>query len=159
MVVFTYQLTFILSLLCSVPKNATLIIEKDIQGCVSHVMFSDHRFWQVEDKMRKGYLVCMVMLAVVLFCRAVPVEAALEASQGEQAFVKQCAVCHPKGGNIINPTKTLDNKALAANGIREPADIVGKMRSPGPAMTRFDEKTIPDGMAKTIAEYILKTFK
>ena len=65
----------------------------------------------------------------------------------------------PKGGNIINPAKTLDKKVLTANGIREPADIVGKMRYPGPAMTRFDEKAIPDGTAKAIAEYILKTFK
>ena len=109
--------------------------------------------------MRKGYFVCAVMVAVALFCRAVPAEAAAEASPGEQAFVKNCAVCHPKGGNIINPAKTLDKKALAANGIREPADIVGKMRNPGPAMTQFDEKAIPDGTARAIADYILKTFK
>lgn len=109
--------------------------------------------------MRKGYFLCAVMLAGALLCHAVPVEAAAEASPGEQAFLTNCAVCHPKGGNIINPAKTLDKKALAANGIREPADIVGKMRSPGPAMTPFDEKAIPDGTAKAIAEYILKTFK
>ena len=109
--------------------------------------------------MRNSYLVCTVMLAVALFCRAVPAEAAAEASPGEQAFVKNCAVCHPKGRNIINPAKTLDKKVLTANGIREPADIVRKMRNPGPAMTRFDEKAIPDVTARAIAEYILKTFK
>jgi cytochrome c6 len=116
-------------------------------------------FWQVEGKkMRNGYLVCTVMLAAALFCSASPVEAA-EASSGEQAFARNCASCHPKGGNIINPAKTLDKKVLTANSIREPADIVGKMRNPGPAMTRFDEKAIPDGTAKAIAEYILKTFE
>ncbi|MHB8909793.1 MAG: c-type cytochrome [Syntrophales bacterium] len=109
--------------------------------------------------MRKGYFVCVVMVAVALFCRAVPVEAAADASQGEQAFVKNCAVCHPKGGNIINPAKTLNGKVLAANGVRKPADIMAKMRNPGPGMTRFDEKAIPDGTATAIAEYILKTFK
>jgi cytochrome c6 len=109
--------------------------------------------------MRSGYSVYMVMLAVALLGSAVPVGAAMEASMGEQAFVKNCAVCHPKGGNIINPAKTLNNKALAANGIQKPADIVGKMRNPGPAMTRFDEKAIPDGTARAIAEYILKKFK
>ncbi len=109
--------------------------------------------------MRNGFLVCTMMLVTALFCHAIPVEAAAEASPGEQAFVQNCAVCHPKGGNIVNPAKTLDKKVLAANGIREPADIVGKMRNPGPAMTRFDEKTIPDGTARAIAEYILKTFK
>jgi len=82
-----------------------------------------------------------------------------------RGFAGRAGVCEelrrlpPKGGNIINPAKTLDKKVLTANGIREPADIVGKMRYPGPAMTRFDEKAIPDGTAKAIAEYILKTFK
>jgi cytochrome c6 len=33
------------------------------------------------------------------------------------------------------------------------------MRNPGPGMTTFDEKTIPDKQAKEIAEYILKSFK
>jgi cytochrome c6 len=32
------------------------------------------------------------------------------------------------------------------------------MRNPGPGMTAFDEKTIPDTDAKEIAEYVLKTF-
>jgi cytochrome c6 len=109
--------------------------------------------------MNNGYLVCTLMIGVALFCRAVPVQAAAEASPGEQAFVKNCSVCHPKGGNIINPAKPLNQKALTANGIRKPTDIVGKMRNPGPGMTQFDEKTIPDETAKGIAEYILKTFK
>ena len=109
--------------------------------------------------MRNGYFVCTVVFAVALFCGVAPVEAAGEASPGEQAFLQNCAVCHPKGGNIINPAKTLDKKALAANGIKEPADVVRNMRNPGPAMTRFDEKAIPDATARAIAEYILKTFK
>jgi len=33
------------------------------------------------------------------------------------------------------------------------------MRSPGPGMTKFDAKTIPDKEAKAIADYILRTFK
>ncbi|MBP2679434.1 MAG: cytochrome c, class, partial [Deltaproteobacteria bacterium] len=37
--------------------------------------------------------------------------------------------------------------------------IVGKMRNPGPGMTRFDTKTISDKDAKEIAQYILKAFK
>jgi cytochrome c6 len=32
------------------------------------------------------------------------------------------------------------------------------MRKPGPGMTPFDEKTIPDRTARAIAEYILETF-
>jgi cytochrome c6 len=33
------------------------------------------------------------------------------------------------------------------------------MRNPGPGMTKFDEKTLPQKDAKAIAEYIHKTFK
>jgi cytochrome c6 len=97
-------------------------------------------------------------LLVVVICLTAQAQAA-EGSQGEQAFVKNCAVCHPGGKNIINPAKTLSKKVLSENGIRSAADILRQMRNPGPGMTQFDEKTIPDGTAKAIAEYILKTFQ
>ena len=76
-----------------------------------------------------------------------------------QAFIKNCAVCHADGGNIINPAKSIHKKALEASGVKKPADIIRQMRNPGPGMTKFDEKTIPDKEARAIAEYILKTFK
>ncbi len=78
---------------------------------------------------------------------------------GEALFKENCSPCHADGGNIINPQKTLHKKDLDANRIKKPADIVKKMRNPGPGMTKFDEKTISDKDAKKIAEYILKTFK
>ncbi len=109
--------------------------------------------------MRNLFFACVVMLAIALLCRAVPVRAAEGASTGEEAFVKNCAVCHPNGGNVIEPGDTLDKKTLDKRGIKKPADIVAKMRKPGPGMTKFDEKAIPDKEAKAIAEYILKTFK
>jgi len=77
---------------------------------------------------------------------------------GETKFKEQCAVCHPDGGNIINPKKTLLTKDREANDIKTEADIIKKMRNPGPGMTKFDEKTLSDKEAHTIAEYILKTF-
>jgi cytochrome c6 len=108
--------------------------------------------------MRQIPIISAVAVFAGLFCFHVPSEAA-KASPGEQAFVKNCAVCHANGGNIINPGKPVNKKALEANGIGKPAAIVGKMRNPGPGMTRFDENTIPDKEAKAIADYILKTFK
>jgi cytochrome c6 len=74
-------------------------------------------------------------------------------------FNKHCASCHPNGGNIVNPKKTLSKKVLAANGITSAKGIVGKMRNPGPGMTRFDANTVPDKEATAIANYILTTFK
>jgi len=80
-------------------------------------------------------------------------------SEGAKLFQLHCAACHPGGGNLLNPAFTLHKKDRDAHGTRTAKDIVGKMRNPGPGMTRFDAKTIPDKEAKEIAEYILKTFK
>ncbi len=109
-------------------------------------------------KMKQILMPSVVVVFGGLFCLYIPAQAA-KASPGEEAFVKNCAVCHVNGGNTINPAKPINKKALEAKGIRKPADIVRQMRNPGPGMTRFDEKTIPDKEAKAIAEYILKTFK
>ena len=84
---------------------------------------------------------------------------AMEKISGEAEFKNHCALCHPDGGNSVNSAKTLHKKDLTANGIKKSADIVSKMRNPGPGMTEFDKKTIPDKEAKAIADYILKTFK
>jgi cytochrome c6 len=80
------------------------------------------------------------------------------AEPGEALFKQHCAVCHVNGGNIINPKKTLHKEDREANNVKTAADIIDKMRHPGPGMLTFDDKTIPDKEAKEIAEYILKTF-
>lgn len=82
-----------------------------------------------------------------------------DAKKGEELFKQHCASCHADGGNIVNPKKTLGKEALKANGITDWKGIVKTMRNPGPGMTKFDAKAVPDKDAKKIAEYILKTFK
>ena len=109
--------------------------------------------------MKRVFIVYMAVLFIVFLSHGTTAEAAAKASPGEQAFIKNCAVCHADGGNIINPAKSIHKKALEASGVKKPADIIRQMRNPGPGMTKFDEKTIPDKEARAIAEYILKTFK
>lgn len=107
-------------------------------------------------------IVGATIILVIGICVLVMTGFAKEAAKGmsgEAEFKEHCAVCHPDGGNIINPQKTLHKKNLEANNIKKPEDIIQKMRNPGPGMTQFDEKTIPDKEAQKIAEYILKTFK
>lgn len=77
------------------------------------------------------------------------------AATGEELFKQHCSVCHPNGGNIINPSQTLHKGEREVNTVEE---IVGKMRHPGPGMSTFDSKMLPDSDAKAIAEYVLKTF-
>jgi hypothetical protein len=48
---------------------------------------------------------------------------------------------------------------LQKSGILTAADIVSKIRTPGPLMRRFDEAIIPEETAQAIAEYILRAFR
>jgi cytochrome c6 len=87
---------------------------------------------------------------------------------GEGLFKSNCSSCHPEGGNILNPKKTLSRKDREANNIVTAADIINKMRNPGPSPTHpqewagmkmFDKYMISDDEAQKIADYILTTFK
>lgn len=78
---------------------------------------------------------------------------------GEAEFNEHCVMCHPGGGNVINPQKTLHKKDLEGNNIKTAEDIVKIMRNPGTGMPKFDESAISDKAAKMIAEYIIATFK
>jgi len=110
------------------------------------------------------------LLAAALICSCSSVfaaEKAPEGGSGAALFQWNCAPCHPEGGNILNPQKTLRKKDLDANNITTAADIIKKMRNPGPfpthpqdwaGMRMFDERTISDRDAHAIADYILSTF-
>ncbi len=78
---------------------------------------------------------------------------------GETLFKQHCTACHPNGSNIINPQKTLLKKDREKNKVMNADDIVKLMRDPGPGMSKFDAKAIPDKQAHEIAEYVIKTFK
>ena len=106
----------------------------------------------------------LVATAAVLCMSVIAVPAFAEAKKGEKIdakakFDQHCVACHPKGGNIIKPSKGLGKKDLAANGIKTEKDIVAKMRNPGPGMTKFDAKAVSDKEATAIAKYIMATFK
>jgi mono/diheme cytochrome c family protein len=81
------------------------------------------------------------------------------AKTGEELFKQMCAQCHPDGGNTVNPKRTLHRRSLEANNITKPEDIVKIMRNPGAGMNKFDEATLPEKDAVTIAEYVLNTFQ
>jgi cytochrome c6 len=109
--------------------------------------------------MREKLWVTPVCLAAIFL---LPMAGSAEPAKGESGkalFEQHCAVCHPNGGNIINPKFTLHKKDRDAHGITKTADIIGKMRHPGPGMTKFDKSTIPDKDARKIANYILRTFR
>jgi len=108
----------------------------------------------------KKILAASILMGVFLVFTGVGYAAKdAKVKSGEELFKQHCAVCHPDGGNIVNPQFSLRKKDLQAHKIKKASDIIGKMRYPGAGMTKFDTKTISDQDAKKIAEYILKTFK
>jgi len=109
--------------------------------------------------MKRVFIVFALGVAGSLVVAAASTGMADQAQTGESLFKQHCAVCHPDGGNIVNPKKTLHKQDREANNVKTEADIMKIMRNPGPGMIKFDEKTIPDKQAKEIAEYILKSLK
>ena len=110
--------------------------------------------------MKKGLIAVVTLMTIGSFATVGLADTKKgEKIDGAKEFKEHCAVCHPNGGNIINPKKPLDKKSLAANKVKTAKDIINTMRNPGPGMTKFDAKTISDKEAKAIADYILKTFK
>ena len=78
---------------------------------------------------------------------------------GEALFKQYCAACHPEGGNVSDPARSLRGSVLKGNHITTPEDIVRIMRKPLSRMIRFDPSTLSERDARVIAEYVLKTFK
>ncbi|MBT0651620.1 c-type cytochrome [Geomobilimonas luticola] len=102
--------------------------------------------------MKRFTTVAAALATVTLF-------AATAFASGEDVFKAKCMACHPNGGNIMKKEKTLSGKDLAANKLNTTKALVKYMRNPGPGMTKFDAKALPEKDAKAVAEYILKAFK
>ncbi|QEM69291.1 c-type cytochrome [Geobacter sp. FeAm09] len=79
--------------------------------------------------------------------------------RGEELFKRYCAACHPDGGNVSDPERTLRGDVLRSRRIARPQDIVRIMRTPLSRMIAFDPATIPDEDARAIAEYVLYAFR
>jgi cytochrome c6 len=113
-----------------------------------------------EGKMKTWSKLGVLVVTVGLVLPAAGLNAAeKKESAGAKLYQQHCAACHPDGGNIIKPALTLRKKDMDARGVKTAEDIVGKMRNPGPGMTRFDAKTVSDKDAKEIAQYILQAYK
>lgn len=80
-------------------------------------------------------------------------------SRGEGLFKQYCAACHPDGGNVSDPERTLRGSALRSHHITRPEDIIRIMRSPISRMISFDTVTLSDKDARAIADYVFYTFR
>lgn len=104
-------------------------------------------------------LVSVVIVVMVCSWSVASAGDAAKKNSGEKLYTQHCAVCHPGGGNIVNPKKTLGKNALVANNIKTEEDIIKVLRNGVPGMPKFDENAISKKDAQEIADYIAKTFK
>lgn len=109
--------------------------------------------------MERFFVISVLLVIAVFVLAGAGFTKEEEGISGAELFKDNCAPCHPDGGNVYNPQKTLLKKDRDANNLKKKSDIINKMRNPGPGMMKFDEDTISDKDAKKIADYILKTFK
>ncbi len=105
--------------------------------------------------MKKSVSAVLALLAVTAFLSV----AFAKGPSGKELFEKNCAGCHPNGGNSMKPAFSLHKKDLKAHKVDSVKGIVEKMRRPGPGMPSFSKSMISDAQAKEIANYILKTYK
>ena len=87
-----------------------------------------------------------------------PASSAERRLAGAALYKQYCSNCHPDGGNVSDPDRTLHGAALRARNLTTPEDIVRIMRHPMSRMIRFDAATLSDHDARAIAEYILYAF-
>lgn len=97
--------------------------------------------------MKKKFMMATVLLGVVTASAACFAE-----TGGEAIFKAKCASCHPDGGNVMKPEKTI-------KGMKNPKKIISQVRKGGGGMPAFDAKAISDADANLLASYIIKTFK
>ncbi len=118
--------------------------------------------------MRKFLIISIVFISLSYSLTVLLADDSQQQSPGESLFNEHCNTCHPNGGNILNPQRSLYPIDLEANNIRTSEDIVNKVRNIGPAsvhpqswlnMRKFDETALSHKDVLKIAEHILKTFR
>ncbi len=97
--------------------------------------------------MNRHLLTSLPILAVIIGLNISNVSA-------NEVFSKYCSSCHSKGGNIMNPKKTLSKKDLAANGVDNIGSISALITSGKPPMPAFGTSLSNDEIAG-VAKYVM----
>ncbi|MCX5902246.1 MAG: c-type cytochrome [Proteobacteria bacterium] len=110
--------------------------------------------------MKKRAIACCLLAGTMCVVTLAKAQEEPAFASGKRLFEKHCAVCHPNGGNVVNPKKTLKKKDRDANGISSADKLTGYMMNPGPGMPRLvhEDRELTKEQAESIAAYIIETF-
>jgi len=74
---------------------------------------------------------------------------------GRELFLKNCAVCHVDGNNIIIPEKNLKKEALEENGMNSVTAITYQIVNGKNGMPAFEER-LKESEIESIAHYVIE---
>ncbi len=104
--------------------------------------------------MKKILAFVLVAVMTVLFSFNSPAFAG-DAANGSSIFSANCAACHIRGGNMVNPAKTLKLADLEKYGKNSIEAIVAQATNGAGAMPAFGSKLSADQL-EDVATYILQ---
>jgi cytochrome c6 len=104
-----------------------------------------------------SYLLMSQLVRFLFFYFSVIVvaNAANNFDNGKQLFLKNCAVCHIDGNNIIIPEKNLKKEALEENGMNTLTAITYQILNGKNGMPAFEER-LDENQIEAIAKYVLE---
>ena len=78
-----------------------------------------------------------------------------QAPSGEVLFKEQCALCHPNGGNVVNPKHQLKS----GHHMKTFKDFLSWIRKPESPMPPFPPAKISEAQAKELYAFIQEQIK
>ncbi|NDJ18431.1 c-type cytochrome [Myxacorys almedinensis A] len=104
--------------------------------------------------MRTLVTTAILLITFISLFTARPALAA-DSAVGAKIFSANCAACHMKGGNAVNPAKTLKKEALAQYSKDTLDAIVAQVTNGKAAMPAFKSKLNADQI-ESVAMYVLE---
>ncbi len=99
-------------------------------------------------------IISILVLGVAIFSFAFSHPALADAAAGAKVFSGNCASCHARGKNLVNPAKTLSQKDLEKYGMHSVEAIMNQVTKGKGAMPAFGRRLKPDQI-QNVADYVL----
>lgn len=90
-----------------------------------------------------------------ILTRTTAIARAVNLETGKELFLKNCAVCHIQGNNVIIPEKNLKKEALEENGMNNINAISYQILNGKNGMPAFGER-LKESEIEIIAKYVLE---
>jgi cytochrome c6 len=94
--------------------------------------------------------ICVALLSIAGFAQVTA-----KSKIGEEEFKKNCASCHPNGGNVIEPEDTIKGSPK----LRDFETFLSWIRKPVQPMPTFSPSQLSEEQARQLYDYIVEATK